>query len=52
MEKLIQVYIKGFGKMTTQADLRNHFSEYKGIEAVRIIKDYAFLVCRLVDVGF
>ena len=42
-----QIYIKGFSKITTTEELQQLFSKYEGIHNVRIIKDYAFIVCTL-----
>ena len=39
-----QIYIKGFSRSTTKDDLRDFFRDYEGIDDVRLIKDYAFIV--------
>ena len=47
-----QIYIKGFSRATSKEDLRDFFRNYQGIDDVRMIKDYAFIVLSLLLQGF
>ena len=46
-----QIYIKGFSRVTSKDDLRDFFRNYQGIDDVRMIKDYAFIVLSLLHQG-
>lgn len=40
-----QIYVRGFPKYTTEEELRSIFGVYGDIREVRMIRDYAFIVC-------